>query len=271
MASPGRYAQPADNDPLLGREEEVYDIVAALADHRLVNIVGAGGIGKTRLARAVLRRLREDFVDGVWWVDLAPLQQPEQVARAIALSVAEPLGEGDTTTLLARALARRSRMLLVLDNCERVAAGVASVVAALLAGLPPLRLLLTSRVPLHLAAERVWRLEALPVPASGATLAQARACAGFELFELRARASDQRFVIDAGQLPLAIALCQRLEGHPLAIEMAAARAPQLGLVALLNRLDERLRLLRASDPAQPARQLSLRATLDWSCAQLDSA
>jgi predicted ATPase len=269
--APGRYDQPLEAEPIIGREEAVYDIVATLLEHRLVSIVGAGGVGKTRLARAVLRRLLEDFVDGVWWVDLAAVQHGAHVVRAIAQSVGEALGSGDAPAALARALAHRQRMLLVLDNCEQVASGVAPVAAALLHELPMVRLLLTSRVPLHLPAEQVWRLEALPVPAVGATLEEARGCGAFELFELRARAHDHRFVIDRGQLAAAIELCRRLEGHPLAIEMAAARAPQIGLLPLLGLLGDRLRLLRASDPAQPERQLSLRAMLDWSYSQLDEA
>lgn len=269
--APGRFDQPSEAEPLIGREEAVYDIVSTLLLHRLVNIVGAGGIGKTRLARAVQRRLREDFIDGVWWVDLAAAQHAEHVVRAIAQSVGAPLSGGDAPAALAHSLAHRHHMLLVLDNCEQVSAGVAHVAAAMLDELPMVRLLLTSRVPLHMPAEQVWRLDALPVPAPGATLEEARVCGAFELFELRARASDQRFVIDSGQLPVAIELCRRLDGHPLAIEMAAARASQIGLAPLLSRLGDRLRLLRASDPAQPDRQLSLRAVLDWSCSQLDDA
>jgi predicted ATPase/DNA-binding winged helix-turn-helix (wHTH) protein len=267
----GRFEQAFHAEPLVGREEAVYDLVAHLLDHRLVTIVGAGGIGKTRLARAVFRRLREDFVDGVWWADLAPLQYPRQLPRAIAQCLGEPIGDDVSPAGLARAIAHRERMLLVLDNCEQVAAGVARLVAALLDELPRVRLLLTSRVPLHLPAELVWRLDALPVPAVGATLDEARGCGAFELFELRARNHDHRFAIDQDMVPAAIELCRRLEGHPLAIEMAAARAPQIGLTALLDRLGDRLRLLRASDALQPERQLSLRATLDWSCSLLDES
>jgi predicted ATPase/DNA-binding winged helix-turn-helix (wHTH) protein len=296
----GRFDQPGDAEPIIGREEEVYDIVALLVEHRLVDIVGAGGMGKTRLARAVMRRLREDFVDGVWWVDLAPLTQAYAVVPAIAQALGESLGDpvlerpgeslgaadaGDvadaadaanaakatyTAAWLARTLAPRSRLLLVLDNCEQVAAGVAPVVAALLQALPLLRIVLTSRTPMHLAAEQVWRLEALQLPAAGANLAEARACGAFELFETRARACDRRFAIDAAQLPLAIELCRRLEGHALSIEMAAARVPQFGLAPMLDRLGERLRMLRSHDHLQPPRQQTLRATLDWSCSLLDA-
>jgi predicted ATPase/DNA-binding winged helix-turn-helix (wHTH) protein len=267
--SSGRFERALEADPLIGREEAVYDIVAGLLEHRLVNIVGAGGIGKTRLARAVQRRLREDFVDGVWWVDLAPVQHAEQVIRAVAMGLGEPVGTDDGLKALVRTVTHRHRMLLVLDNCEQATTGVVAVVTAMLSELPMLRLLLTSRAPLRLACERVWRLDPLPVPVIGATLDEARACGAFELFERRARASDQRFVIDPVQLPAAIEVCRRLEGHPLAIEMAAARASQLGLEPLLGRLGDRLRLLRANDPGQPGRQLNLRALLDWSFSQLD--
>ncbi|MEY4747830.1 MAG: hypothetical protein RIQ60_44 [Pseudomonadota bacterium] len=280
MAS-GRFDLPSDAEPIIGREEEVYDIVDLLGQRRLVNIVGAGGMGKTRLARAVMRRLREDFDDGVWWVDLAPLATTDGIAATIARTIgladwdaaaAAGLPQADlddAPARLARCLATRSRMLLVLDNCEHLAATVARQVAELISQLPMLRMLLTSRIPLHLATEQVWRLEALAQPAVGASLAQARACPAFELFETRARACDRRFVIDDTQLAPAIDLCRRLEGHALSIEMAAARAPQLGLGALLARLGERLRMLRNSDPLQPQRQSTLRATLDWSCSLLD--
>jgi predicted ATPase len=122
---------------------------------------------------------------------------------------------------------------------------------------------------MHLAAEQVWRLEALQVPTVGASLAQARACGAVELFETRARACDRRFSLDANNLQQAIELCRRLEGHALSIEMAAARVSQLGLAVLLDRLGERLRMLRSNDHLQPARQHTLRATLDWSISLLD--
>jgi predicted ATPase/DNA-binding winged helix-turn-helix (wHTH) protein len=253
----------------VGREDEVYDIVALLAERRLVSIVGEGGIGKTRLARAVWQRVREDFVDGAWWVDLATATRSEEVAGAIARALGVVLPEHEPARGLAASLALRARMLVVLDNCEQAASPTAAVVAELLASLPALRLLGTSRVPLHVSGEQVWRIESLAVPAPDATAVEARRSGAFELFEARAHATDQRFHIHDSQLPLAIEVCRRLEGHPLAIEMAAARAPYLGLPALVQRLDQRLRLLRTGDPTGDDRQSSIRKVLEWSASLLD--
>lgn len=256
-------------DPLVGREDEVYDIVARLQEGPLVTVVGAGGIGKTRLGRAVLQRLREDFAHGAWWVDLVATRQAPEVAAAIARALGAPLPDGEPSAALATALAPRSRMLLVLDNCEQATPGVAAVVNTLLGELPMLRVLATSRMPLHLGGEQVWRVEALAVPAPGASFAEARRCAAFELLERRLRRADQRLALDAAALPLAIEVCRRLEGHPLSIEMAAARAAQIGLPALVQSLDRQLQLLRSGDPLRHERQADLRRLVDWSWSLLD--
>ncbi|MEY4750538.1 MAG: hypothetical protein RIQ60_2752 [Pseudomonadota bacterium] len=260
---------PPESGPLIGRDTEVAAITGLLADQRLVSIVGAGGLGKTRLARAVARSLTARQPGGVWWVDLSAVTEDEQVARCVAQALGAPLGESGAARQLARSLALRPATMLVLDNCEQVARGVAALAELLLDASPLLRLLCTSQTPLHTATEQVWRLDTLAVPPPHAPLDEARRHAAYALFEHRAHAGDQRFRMeDSGSVALAIELCRHLDGNALAIEMAAARAAQIGLAGLVDRLGDRLRMLRASQHGQPSRHASLRATLDWSCTLL---
>ena len=266
---------PVDAPPLLGRDADLAALGELLATQHLVSIVGAGGLGKTVLARTLALRHRNTWPDGVAWVDLSALaeDEPAAQARAVALAVAHavhaPLGEGDAAALLARSLAPR-QLLLVLDNTEHLMPGLTAVLPAWLAAAPGLRVLVTSQVALHLSGEQVWRLGALALPAPDATPDAIAASPAVALLVQRARAGDQRFVLDATGLARAAELCRHLDGHPLAIELAAARAPQLGLAALNQRLAERLRLLHGSAPLRPSRQQSLRAMLDWSCSLLDA-
>lgn len=259
----------SQTEALLGREIDCVALAARLQQQRLISVVGAGGIGKTRLVREVARRCQMDFADGVWWVDLASLKDDGEVCRVVAAGLGIRSGDGDAAMQLAQALHDRGRLLLVLDNCEQVAAGVGALMAVLLTALPHLQVLATSLVPLHIDGEQVWRLGSLGLPARGVPLEEARQCGAFALFEQRACQVDQRFVILPGQLELVIDLCCHLDGNALAIEMAAVRAPQIGIEALHARLTDRLRLLRSINRQQPERHHSLRALLDWSCALLD--
>lgn len=266
---------PVDAPPLLGRDADLEALGAWLAAQRLVSIVGAGGLGKTALARTLALRHRMAWRDGVAWVDLAAIagdggaEQSRAIALAVAHAVHAPMGEGHAPTLLAHSLAAR-QLLLVLDNAEHLVPGLTAVLPDWLAAAPGLHVLTTSQVALHLSGEQVWRLDALALPAPEATPEAIAASPAVALFVQRARAGDQRFVLDDTGLARAAELCRQLDGHPLAIELAAARAPQLGLVALNQRLAERLRLLHAAAPLRPSRQQSLRAMLDWSCSLLDA-
>lgn len=251
------------NDPLFGRADDVEALSGWLVDHRLVTVLGAGGIGKTQVARAVARARLDDFADGVWWVDLAPLASAGTIAPAIAAAAQVQLGSGDATERLVQALARR-QMLLVLDHCEPLAREVALLVHALLAGAVGVKVLACSQLALKADGERLYALSPLAVPPTGVALATARSFAALQLLEHRARAVDHRFALSPANVDLAIGLCRELDGLALAIEMAAARLPLLGLQGLHDRLGDRLRLLRASDREAPSRQRSLRATLDWS-------
>ena len=254
---------PIASEPLISREAEVEALGERVLRDRLTTLVGPGGIGKTRLAGVVAAGREESFPDGVWWVDLAAVSTGDRVPQAVAQASGTPLGEGDAPALLARALSGR-RLLLILDNCEHVLAGVAAVLIPLLASSAGVNVLATSQVRLAVEGEQVWRLDALEVPPEDSSFDVARSFGALRLFERRAQSVDQRFRLDAASTASAIEVCRKLDGNALAIEMAASWAPLIGLGALKQKLVERLRLLSKGNRSLPSRQQSLRATLDWS-------
>jgi non-specific serine/threonine protein kinase len=257
---------PAALNSFVGRERELAEVAALLATTRLLTLTGAGGVGKTRLALAAAAAVRDGYPDGVWLVELATLADgellPATVARA--LGVDERPGRPLTQTLAAW-LAER-RLLLLLDNCEHLADACAALAEALLRAAPGLRLLATSREPLRAAGEATWRVPplALPPAPEAATPADLAGADATRLFVERARAAASGFAPGARDAPAIARLCERLDGLPLAIELAAARTPALSVDQLLARLDDRFRLLTAGRRAAPPRQQTLRASLDWS-------
>ncbi|HKU84963.1 MAG TPA: winged helix-turn-helix domain-containing protein [Casimicrobiaceae bacterium] len=260
---------PAADEMPFGRDADMAAVTQLLREHRLVSVVGAGGIGKTRLAQEVARRQIDAHASGVWWVDLAALSNADGIVPAIVNAARLQLEEGDPLAELAKALAHRS-MLLVLDNCEHLAAAVARVVQVTLDAAPALRVLATSQEPLKTPGEYAYRLDALAVPPPGTSLEVARTFGAIQLLEQRAKAVDRLFSLDESTIAGAIELCRHLDGIALAIEMAAVRLPLLGLEALQARLTERLKLLRSASRLLPARHQTLRATLDWSHSLLDA-
>ncbi|WP_222426562.1 BTAD domain-containing putative transcriptional regulator [Amycolatopsis rhizosphaerae] len=255
--SPGTNL-PASLTELLGRTEEVRGVRAALAVSRLVTLTGPGGVGKTRLAVESARQALAGFADGAWFVEFGP-GQDEWVAEAVASIVGVRADRG--AAALAAAL-RGKAMLLVLDNCEQVAGPVAELAARVLAAAPAVRVLVTSREPLGLPGELVRTVAPLPVPEDEGSAGIARSPA-VRLFTARAAEAAPGFVLDEAASPVVAALCRRLDGIPLALELAATRVRSLGVHELLRRLDDRFRLLTGGRRG-PARQRTLRATIDWS-------
>ncbi len=254
---------PTELPALYGRSEDVAAVRDLILRHALVTVVGPAGIGKTRLAEAVARDLRDRFVDGARLVELAPLADPTlvaiTVARAIGLVTGDP---GIALELTVQALSDR-RLLLVLDNCEHLLDAVDQVVAALRKGAPRVHVLATSQELLRHPDEHVYRLGALALPAE---VTSARACeaGAIELFAARVQAHEPRFLVSEANVAAVVDICRRLDGIPLAIELAAARVPLLGVEGVRERLDERFRLLTAGSRLAMRRHQTLRAALEWS-------
>ena len=242
---------------LIGRDTELAEVQARLTQHRLVTLLGPGGVGKTRLAVELGRRMLPDFPAGVWLVDLAPLTEPEAVVRATASVVGATLGkDAKAVEAIAAALGRKPR-LLIFDNCEYLAVAAAELVQALLERVPALSILTTSQQTLQLAAEQVYPLPPLAVPPVG--VQEIGSFAAIELFVERARAADASFELDSQSRTGVAEICRRLDGLPLALEMAAARLRLLGVGGLTAALDDRLKLLKGSQ-----RHASLRGMVEWS-------
>jgi predicted ATPase/DNA-binding CsgD family transcriptional regulator len=255
----------------VGRTGAVDQVAGLLEEFRLVTVTGPGGVGKTRLAAEVARKVAGRFADGVWLVELAAVKEPARVPAAIAaaLGVREQPGV-PVTELLAEVLTRQ-QVLLVADNCEHVARAVAGLFGALLPAADDVRVLATSRELLGVAGEARYRLPPLALPASDDAGEIARSEA-VVLFADRARRVDPQFTLDGGPGLAAARLVARLDGMPLAIELAAARVEALGLAQLLDRLDERFALLARTDHAPvAARHRSLAATAEWSYQLLSEA
>jgi predicted ATPase/transcriptional regulator with XRE-family HTH domain/Tfp pilus assembly protein PilF len=258
---------PLQTTSFIGRERELRQLEKLLwkAGVRLVTLTGAGGSGKTRLALEVAASLLDDFADGVYFVNLAPVAKPEQVPAAIAgaLQVKEVAGEPPLASLKAH-LQQRST-LLILDNFEHLLAA-ATVVAELLAAAGRLKVLATSREPLRLRGEHQVPVAPLPSPAPSAhpQLEQLARNDAVRLFFERASAARLDFMLTDENIGAVAAICQRLDGLPLAIELAAARIKVLTPQMLLQRLESRLNLLLAGERDLPARQRTLRSTIAWS-------
>ena len=269
---------PKPPTPLIGRDHERRDLAQLLTapDARLVTVTGPGGIGKTRLAIAAAEDIAGRFDGGIVFVDLSPVSDAAMVMRAIADSFERIRGAPHTPDIslldsVAEAIGT-DHVLLVLDNMEQVVSAGADV-AALLAAAPGLTVLVTSRARLRVSVERVYAAPPLPLPAA----ADARDVTALTdvpsvaLFVERARSVVQNFTVDTGNAGPIIAICVRLEGVPLAIELAAPRVLLLSPEALLERLDHRLPLLSDGSWDLPARQRTVRATIDWSYALLDAS
>ncbi|HEV3423154.1 MAG TPA: winged helix-turn-helix domain-containing protein [Paraburkholderia sp.] len=254
---------------LIGRESLVAEVTEALDAARVVTLVGAGGIGKTRIAVEVAGQLRARFPDGVVFVALAPVSDPRFAVDELvsALGMKLPAGRRLLRNLADAMVGRR--VLIVLDNCEHIMDAAAEIACTMTAGNPLLGVLATSREALRIKDEILHRVPPLEVPAEDSTGEQIVQTSAVRLFLARARGIDPGFASDERSLVLTGLVCRRLDGIPLAIELAAARAAVLGIEVLAGHLDERFRILGGGFRSALPRHQTLKATLDWSYRLLD--
>ncbi|GEM30976.1 SARP family transcriptional regulator [Nocardia neocaledoniensis NBRC 108232] len=272
---------PAPTTDLIGRRSDLAHVRALLSTERLVTLTGPGGVGKTRLALAAAAETSRGNTHGIWLVELGGHTVANEEVDGLADIVAAALGlRDDAPTPYRPAASSRDRMvralrdrelLIVLDNCEHVIGAVAALVRLLLDRAPSVRVLATSREPLGIAGESLWQVPPLAVPAADAPLEAVLRSDAVRLFAERAAATAPGFVLDAGNAAAVATVCRRMDGLPLALELASTRVRVLGPARLAERLDDRFGLLTGGRRDAPARQQTLRAMIDWSWELLTAA
>jgi predicted ATPase/class 3 adenylate cyclase len=269
---------PQQLNRFIGRQAEMAEVATLLEEHRLVTLLGLGGLGKSRLAVQLAAEVMDRFPDGVWLVELAGVEEAGMVGHVLALvlGVREEPGRQLAESLLLALSDRRA--MIVLDNCEHVLAAAAQWAKRLLVHSPGLKILATSREVLHVAGEAVFAVQPLRMPVANGDGWQSEPVSGpdpqrvdqlldhdaVRLFIDRARTAHAGFVLDAGAAEAVAAICTCLDGIPLALELAAARVRALSVRQIADRLDQRLRLLVTPDPTVAPRQRTLSALIDWS-------
>lgn len=268
-----RVALPAELTEFVGRREQLSTIRQLLASTRLATLTGPGGVGKTRLAIQAAREVRRAFADGVQWIELGALRDPQLLAQTVVdgLGIADRNSARDPTALLTEFLENK-QLLLILDNCEHLLGAGAELVSTLLHGAPGLRIIATSREALSIPGEHVLHVPPLPVPdqdSAHVSLSETDDTA-VALFVARARDVLSDFSLTDDNVAAVHRICTQLDGLPLAIELACTRLRALSVHELADRLDHRLQLLTSKNRAVPKRHRSLQATMDWSFELCDS-
>jgi predicted ATPase/class 3 adenylate cyclase/DNA-binding CsgD family transcriptional regulator len=248
---------PAQLTSFVGRQAEMVELRQLVTDNRLVTLTGAGGAGKTRLAVEVASQLTGEFGDGIWYVDLAPITNPVVAPVTVARTLGLPDQPGRSTMEILQRFIGDKTVLLLLDNCEHLLDACGAMVVELLNACPHLTVLATSREPLSVPGEVSWRVPSLPL-----------ADEAIDLFADRARRARPDFVVNQGNTATVEEICRRLDGMPLAIELAAARVRALSLSQIVDSLHDRFRLLTGGARTAVRRQQTLRASVDWSHALL---
>jgi predicted ATPase/DNA-binding SARP family transcriptional activator len=259
-----RHNLPAPVTSFVGREDELADLARLLRGHRLITVTGVGGAGKTRLALELARGQLEAWSGGVWVVDLTALSDPDLVEGAVAAAVGVDDGRRDRMLEALLGHVRPLELLLVLDNCEHLAAACAELAAAVLRACPNVRIVATSRVPLAVMGEVEYALDPLAAPDEGVSGEELERSPAVRLFLERAAAVRRDVADGACALPASARICRELDGLPLAIELAAARAGALSLEEIAARLDDRFRFLRAWKRVADPRHRTLQTMMDWS-------
>jgi predicted ATPase/DNA-binding CsgD family transcriptional regulator/DNA-binding XRE family transcriptional regulator len=270
-----RHNLPAELSSFIGRQQETTELMDLLGTNRLITLMGAGGVGKTRLALRVAAEVERTYLDGAWIVELASVSDPALVVGTVALvlGVREQPAQALVVTL-AEAL-RNKHLLLVLDNCEHLVSAIADLAGQLLRTCPRLWILATSRVALGCNGEVTWRAPSLSLPTyepgTSLSLADVERSEAVQLFVERAKHAAPRFALSERNVVTVARICDRLDGIPLALELAAARIKVLDAAHLLERLDDRFQILTGGPRGAPPRQQTLLATVEWSYKLLEPA
>jgi len=269
---PSKHNLPASMTRLIGRAETVAMLVQQLFSGRCLTIVGPGGIGKSAVALAVAEEMIPHYEHGVWLVDLAPLVDPRLVPNALGSALGlEVRNENPLPSIVA--MLREKKMLLLLGNCEHVVEAAAALADSVLRGAPGVKVLATSREPLRIEGEQVYRLPSLETPPAARPLSAAEALEfpSVQLFAERAAAATSEYELTDAEAPIVAEICRKLDGLPLAIEFAAARVDTFGIQGVASRLDDRMRLLTAGRRGALPRHQTMRAVLDCSYDLLSEA
>ena len=261
---------PVQLSSFIGRDDDLTAVARAFDESRVVTVTGVGGVGKTRLAMHAAAHLLPRYPEGAWFCELAPAIDEESMAQIISAALGAIPRPGLTLAASAVEYLRDRALLLVLDNCEHLLVPASRFAEDVLRSCPGVQVLATSREGLGIEGERVVPLRSLSVPDEHAAFTDAAASSAVRLFSERAGAVDPQFVLDLRSLPAVAEICRRLDGMPLAIELAAARVATMSATEIARRLDERFRLLTGGRRTAVERHQTLRATIDWSYSLLDA-